>query len=156
MTRPSLSWLLRLPTQIALWALLLVAAFGPQRSFSVCTADACCSGDSGVPCDCGCSCGRDAAASAAQAEPTNGEPRPDRNRALGCTDCAVDVALPVELGQPQRGADLPTDHAPCVGFVPPAFACTPIARTPGGWPFGTGPPRPDPRTDLIATTNLRC
>ena len=166
---PSLRPLLRLQVQIAIWAMLLVVALAPRRSMEVCGGE-CCAAATAAGQACGCCCGGDvdaeegpAACHEGHAEGLAGSDatssgdgtNPDHNHASSCGNCRVSVSLSLELGPlPQL-----VQHS----FAPLAsleLASAPewpanASATGGTWPFDTGPPRPDPKTLLIATTNLR-
>lgn len=155
MTHPT-PWLLRLPAQIVIWTLLAIAALGPRGHVSVCTGDACCAEGAareaaGCCCNCGC-CDDDR--DEAPADASKAKLPGEQNRGVTCTGCCVDLSLPIELGPLPRPTEMPAELA-CTGAT--AAFRLPEGRevVPSVWPYETGPPRPDPRTDLIVTTILR-
>jgi len=159
------SWLLRPPAQIVIWVLLLVVMFGPRRPMTVCTGESCCAVDHqtksvevGEPecASCGCCAPADAGPADADAalEAAPGS-RPTRHRGRTCVDCCIDVSLPIELTLVPRTVEVPEAGSATIGAVSVAFL--PVIVPTGNLrsPFDTGPPRPDPRTNLLATTILR-
>ncbi len=154
-----------------IWVLLLVVMFGPRRPVSVCTGDACCTvvaqdpsraADEPECACCGCCANVHVAAKprelAAKVEvTTGGRPtgQPPSQRGRTCVDCCVDVSLPIDLTLVPRTVEVPDAGSAAVGVTSIAFLPV-IAPTPElRGPFDTGPPRPDPRTSLLATTILR-
>ena len=151
--RPHL--LLRAPVQITIWLLLLIVTLGPQHSLIVC-ATGCCRAAAAAPAeDEGCSCcsKHDSCCAAAAHEDAGGTT--DKNGARRCHKCCIDVAMLTELGPMPRAVDCPDLDAPCIGVVPYAIDLGGDHGTDAPRPHSTGPPRPDPTTDLLATTILR-
>lgn len=167
MLRTRNSWLLRPPAQIVIWVLLLVVMFGPRHPVTVCTGDSCCAVAHQTPTEavdepecacCGCCAHAHAVAKPADADTAlevAAGSRPASQRGRTCVDCCVDVSLPIDLTLVPRPVEAPTAGATCIGVAPVAFL--PVVAPPSEplWPFDTGPPRPDPRTSLLATTILR-
>lgn len=151
---------------MVIWAVLLVVAMAPRRSVEVCRGE-CCATATAAGHACECCCGGATAAEEPTAAchehvPTGGlatgredGTAPDHNRATSCGNCRVSVSLTLELGPlPQM---VHHSFAPLASLeLASAPAWDGGDCAPGGtWPFDTGPPRPDPKTLLIATTNLR-
>jgi hypothetical protein len=133
-------------TQVLAWAVLLVLSLGLQRLLVVCTGPDC---DhqvefvhaSGTCCD-------HAPAKHCCAADDRGE-----TAVAGHGGC-VDVALDSELGPvPQRTTFAPPS-APCLAATIDLPATAPRAHATAVLPYCTGPPRPDRRTELIASTLL--
>lgn len=149
-------WLLRLPAQIVIWTLLAIAALGPRSHVSVCTGDACCEAGAameaaGCCCNCGC-CNSDCDEAPEDAD--QGTPPGEQNRGVTCTGCRLDLSLPIEVGPVPSPFETPAELT-CAGLAVPVRGPEGRDEDPSVWPYETGPPRPDPRTNLIVTTILR-
>jgi hypothetical protein len=141
--------LLRTPVQITIWLLLLIVTLGPHHSLFVCTMGCCRVEAAAAPAEeAGCSC------CAKKAENASGGSS-ERNRARGCHDCCIDVAMLTELGPMPRTVDCPDLDMPFLGEVPYAAEAGVDHGVDAPQPRSTGPPRPDRPTDLLATTILR-
>ncbi len=147
MSNPSRS-LLRLPIQIAIWTLMLVALLGPHTHWSICLTGNCDARIETAAAHCSC-CHDDAA----EDDRDEGD---GSNRGYTCADCCVDLAMAIDEGPMPRPVIAPTiEHEELVAVLPvavPAAGSAVAARLLG---HDTGPPRTDRRTDLIATTILR-
>lgn len=161
---PSLRPLLRLPVQIVIWAMLLLVALAPRRSVEVCTGDCCAAAAaSGHACECCSHCdaaaepcaAQELSAEAAEEGTTAESTGPDQNRARFCGNCRISVSLSVELGPLPQTVSPGAGALACLGLASDAARPGNQPETDGIWPFDTGPPRPDPKARLIATTNLR-
>lgn len=149
--------LLRCTIQVATWLLLLVVAFGSRSQFGVCRADACCSA-ADSSCTCGC-CG--CCAAEANPAPAGKTLAPTADLGLpalhahGCTDCRLDLSLPLQPAPMPRPVHAPDLEPIAIAWFSAGPVQHPATAEPCPCPFDTGPPRPDGRTELLATTILR-
>ncbi|MFO1076161.1 MAG: hypothetical protein U1E73_00380 [Planctomycetota bacterium] len=146
--------LLRMLLLAAGWLLLLAALCGPHTSWSVCLTGHCrhqAAAAAPRPAAHGCCCGHDAPA---RAELRLGEEGNDASCPHGC---CVDFMIALENGPLPTMVAAPDLTPPLVALLPapadePATAGANAARHAFD---DTGPPRPDAKTALRATTVLR-
>lgn len=144
---------LRATFQAVAWTLLSIALLGPHTHWSVCLTGACnqrTTTATATQDSCGDIC-RDCCHAAP------GRARGGDNGEHTCKGCCVDLAIALEEAPLPRAIDLPPIEPQVVAVLPlPAPALPVHGRTPTRLPpHATGPPRPNPRTELIATTILR-
>jgi len=147
-------------------ALLVLTAMAPRQPLEVCTGECCAAAAAdGHACECCGHCGGDTATLSPATQEHAPEAtlavagdigeQPDRNRSRPCGDCLVNVSLAVQLGPLPQAIDHQAGNPACTGVATSQLPPSSREGTDGAWPFVTGPPRPDPKTSLIATTILR-
>lgn len=144
--------LLRLPIQIAIWTLLLVALLGPHQQWSVCmTGD--CYRPTSEKIATGCCCCCPDAADAGRGE-GDGDGDGD-NGAERCGGCCVDFAMAIDEAPLPKPVQAPDHSDDVVATLPPTIVVPSGATAASYQARGADPPRVDRRIDLIATTVLR-
>ena len=140
--------LLRLPVQIAVWTLLLIALLGPHTPWSVCLTG-----------KCNHPIAVDVTAAGEVCSCCHHEKKPGKcgtgENGAGCPGCCIDLAMAIDEAPLPTPVTVPDLDPGIVAILPaavPAPSCAKAARYAG---LDTGPPRTDQRTDLIATTILR-
>lgn len=147
--------LLRCTIQVATWILLLVTAFGSRSQFGVCTADVCCNPTTTTStCGCcGCCASTPHGTALREGATTDGDLPSLQPR--GCTECRLDLSLPLQPAPLPRTVHAPDLETSAIAWFAAGPGQQPAAAEPCPCPFDTGPPRPDRRTGLLATTVLR-